>query len=103
MYRSPHGAVQPVLDDMQSQLAHEHGFNKPLLLVGDFNFDTAQPSKPGVQAYMEQLEDLNLKQLVTQPIRPSSGSVLEQVIVRTANVSTAQCPRIGKFGWETTP
>ena len=64
MYRPPRGAVLPVLDDMQSQLAHVLGFNKPLLLVGDFNFDTAQPGKPGVQAYMEQLEDLNLKQLL---------------------------------------
>ena len=42
MYRPSRGAVQPVLDDMQNQLAQEYGSNKSVLSVGDFNFDTAQ-------------------------------------------------------------
>ena len=89
MYRPPSAPVATVLDDMQCQLAHVCGTDKPLYVLGDVNFDWLQPSKPDVRRYSQMLGDVNVKQLVTEPTRPVSGTLLDHVIVRSSDAVTS--------------
>ena len=83
--------MSAILDDMQDQLAHVNGTGKPLYLLGDLNFDLLQPTKPEVRRYTQTLQDLNLKQLVTEATRPESGSLIDHAIVRSSDdVTTAR-------------
>ena len=91
IYRPPSAPVSASLDDIQDQLAHAIGNGKPVYLLGDFNFDLLQPARPEVRRYIQIIQDLNMKQLVTDPTRPESGSLIDHILVRsTDDVTTAR-------------
>ena len=85
MYRPPSAPVSATLDDMQSQLVHINATGRPLYLLGDLNVDLLQPTKPEVQRYQQALHDINVKQLVSSPTRPESGSLIDHIIVRSSD------------------
>ena len=88
LYRPPSASVSAVLDDLQSQLIHVHATDKPLYVLGDVNFDWLQQDQPGVRRYTQVLNDISVKQLVRQPTRPVSGTLLDHVIVRSCDTVT---------------
>ena len=88
MYRPPSAPVTAVLDDLQSQLAHVCGTDKPLYVLGDVNFDWLRLAELDVRRYSQVLEDVNVKQLVSVPTRPASGTALDHVIVRASDAVT---------------
>ena len=88
IYRPPSASVGVVLDDFQSQLAHVCATDKPLYVLGDVNFDWGHPNRPCVRRYSQMLDDVNVKQLVRQPTRPVSGTLLDHVIVRASDTVT---------------
>ncbi|XP_043214665.1 uncharacterized protein LOC122378022 [Amphibalanus amphitrite] len=88
MYRPPSAPVTAVLDDLQSQLAHVCGTDKPLYVLGDVNFDWLRLAELDVRRYSQVLEDVNVKQLVSVPTRPVSGTALDHVIVRASDAVT---------------
>ena len=89
IYRPPGGAISPVLEDLHDQLVRVVGMGKPICVVGDTNLDTLQQHKPDVKRYLQILHDLSLRQIVTGPTRPESGSQLDHVIVRSSDDTTA--------------
>ena len=89
IYRPPGAPVAAALDDLQGQLVHVCGTDKPLFVLGDVNFDWLQPAKPDVRRYGQVLEDVNVKQLVTEPTRPATGMLPDHIIVRTTDVITS--------------
>ena len=97
IYRPPSGAISPVLEDLHDQLVHVTGVGKPTCVVGDTNFDTLQPDKPDVRRYLQVLHDLSLKQIVTGPTRPESGSQLDHVLVRCSDDASAA--RVVRCAW----
>ncbi|KAF0295772.1 hypothetical protein FJT64_006754 [Amphibalanus amphitrite] len=89
--RPPSAPVSAALDAIQDQLARVNSTGKPVYLLGDLNFDLQQPSKPEVKRYQQTLQDLGMKQLVSGPTRPESGSLIDHVVVRaTDDVTTAR-------------
>ena len=82
VYRPPAAAAAAVMDDLHLQLTHVIGAGRPLFLLGDTNYDLARPLRSDTQRYSRTLHDLGLKQLVTGPTRPETGTLLDHVIVR---------------------
>ena len=70
-------------------MAHAIGNGKPVYLLGDFNLDLLQPARPEVRRYIQIIHDLNMKQLVTDPTRPESGTLIDHVVVRSTDDVTA--------------
>ena len=88
VYRPPNAPVDTVLDDLQRQLAHVCATDKPLYVLGDVNFDWLQQNQPGVRRYSQMLDDVNVKQIVREPTRPESGTLLDHAIVRSSDTIT---------------
>ena len=83
IYRPPSGAISDALDDLQEQLLYVVGTGRPLYALGDTNFDLLKAAAPDVQLYQQTLDDLSLKQIVTDRTRSESGALLDHVIVRS--------------------
>ena len=82
-YRPPSSRVAPVMNDFRHQLTHVLCREHPIYVLGDLNWDVLQPSKPGVQQYLDLLHNLSLSQLITTPTRsaPSAPpSLLDHLI-----------------------
>ena len=81
VYRPPSGQPTPAIEDMHSQLTHVRARDQPIYLLGDTNFDVTRPDKPGVTSYLQQLSDLSLKQLITEPTHPGlNPSLIDHMI-----------------------
>ena len=89
IYRPPSGAISDALDDLQEQLLFVVGSGRPLYVLGDANFDLLKAATPDVQRYRQTLDDLSLKQIVTDRTRPESGALLDHVIVRSTDNTTS--------------
>ncbi|KAF0296208.1 putative dipeptidase [Amphibalanus amphitrite] len=100
IYRPPCGAISPFLEDLHNQLVHVTGLGKPICVVGDTNFDTSQPDKPDVTRYLQALHDLSLKQIVTGPTRPESGSQLDHVIVSEGVAKLRHLKTVQRFTYD---
>ena len=50
-----------------------------MYLLGDLNFDVLSPQKPGVSHYLQMLNDVHLKQVVSDPTH--GGSLLDHIII----------------------
>ena len=72
IYRPPAGPPTPAIEDLHSQLTRVMAKEQPIFLLGDTNFDVTRPDKPGVTSYLRHLQDLSLRQLVTEPTHPGS-------------------------------
>ena len=95
-YRPPAGSPTPAIDDLHRQLTHVMAKGHPVFLLGDTNFDVTRPDKPGVTSYLQQLTDLSLRQLVTEPTHPGqSPSLIDHFITNrhdlTADVTVVPC------------
>ncbi|KAF0314346.1 hypothetical protein FJT64_015186 [Amphibalanus amphitrite] len=70
--------------------------NLPIYLLGDTNFDVTRHEKPGVTSYLQQLDDLSLKQLIVEPTHPGlNPSLIDHFITNkpedTSNVRVVPC------------
>ena len=95
-YRPPSGPPAAAIEDLHYQLTDVLSRDRPMYLLGDLNFDTLQPTKPGVSGYLQLLADLSLHQLVTSPTRPgATPSLIDHIIVNrpelTASTSVVRC------------
>ena len=89
-YRPPSGQLAPALDDLHQELTHVLANDLPTYLLGDLNFDTLRPDKPGVMPYLQLLHELDLHQLVTTPTRQSENPTLIDHIITNRPLSTAE-------------
>ena len=88
-YRPPAGAAVAAIDDLHHQLTHVLARDRPTYLLGDFNFDALQPTKPGVTGYLQLLEDLSLHQLVAAPTRPgNTPTLIDHLITNRPELTT---------------
>ena len=69
IYRPPSSAISAALDYLQEQLLCVLETGRPLYVLGDTNFDLLKPIAPDAQRYMQILDELSLKQMVTDPTR----------------------------------
>ena len=74
IYRPTGEPSVPAIDDLQEQLTHVLARGKPMFVLGDTNFDVLRPTKPGVEAYLQMLNSLSLKQLITAATHPGANS-----------------------------
>ena len=95
VYRPP-SVPAAATDDLHDQLLHLHSLGKSIFVLGDMNLDLLCPEKPGVRYYMQLLDDLNLKQIVPVPTRPSQtmeaspGTLIDHISIPAADsVTTA--------------
>ena len=96
VYRPPAGSPTPAIDDLHRQLTHVMAKDQPVFLLGDTNFDVTRPNKPGVTSYLQQLTDLSLRQLITEPTHPGQNpSLIDHFITNrhdlTADVRVVPC------------
>ena len=88
-YRPPAGAAVAAIDDLHHQLTRVLARDRPTYLLGDFNFDALQPTKPGVTGYLQLLEDLSLHQLVAAPTRPgNTPTLIDHLITNRPELTT---------------
>ena len=94
VYR-PTSVPAAATDDLHDQMLHLHSLGKSIFVLGDMNLDLC-PEKSGVRYYMQLLDDLNLKQIVSVPTRPSQvveaspGTFIDHILVPAAdNVTSA--------------
>ena len=86
VYRPP-AASAAATDDLHDQLLHLHSLGRNMFVLGDMNLDLLCPEKPGVEYYKQMTHDIGLKQIVTQPTRPSqtergsSGTLIDHILV----------------------
>ena len=87
IYRPP-AAPAAATDDLHDQVLHLQALGKKCFVLGDMNLDWLCPDKPGMKYYMQLLDGLSLKQIVTLPTRPSQieqdspGTLIDHVLVR---------------------
>ena len=81
-------------DDLHDQLLHLHSLGNSIFVLGDMNLDLLCPEKPGVRYYMQLVEDVNLKQIVPVPTRPSQtmdvspGKLIDHSLIPEADSVT---------------
>ena len=81
IYRPPGEPPVLAIDDLHDQLVYVMTKGKPMLVLGDTNFDILRPDKSGVSSYMQLLSSLSLHQLITTATRPgSSPTLLDHII-----------------------
>ena len=97
VYRPPSAPVTAALDDLQAQLTHVICTGKPIFALGDVNFDALQPAKADVHRYLQMISAMDMKQLVTGPTRPASGTLIDHVLVRSSDDVTAT--RVEPCSW----
>ena len=89
VYRPPSSPTTPAIDDLHNQLTSVLGLNLPMYLLGDTNFDVSRPEKQGVTPYLQQLDDLSLTQLITEPTHPGlNASLIDHFITSKRELPT---------------
>ena len=89
VYRPPSSPTTPAIDDLHNQLTSVLGLNLPMYLLGDTNFDVSRPEKQGVTPYLQQLDDLSLTQLITEPTHPGlNASLIDHFITSKRELTT---------------
>ena len=88
IYRPPRAPVAPALDDLQTQIVHAASTSRPVYVLGDTNFDILKPSRPDVRNYLQMVNELEMKQLVTSQTRPTSGTLIDHILVRSTDDAT---------------
>ena len=95
VYRPP-AAPADATEDLHSQLLHLQSLGKNVYVLGDMNIDWLRPEKHNAKNYIQLLDDLSMKQIVTLPTRPSQteqnsrGTLIDHILVPAAdNVTTA--------------
>ncbi|KAF0292538.1 hypothetical protein FJT64_009479 [Amphibalanus amphitrite] len=97
IYRPPSAPVTAAIEDLQTQLAHAICTGKPVFVLGDTNFDTLKPDKADVHRYLQMISAMDMKQLVSCPTRPASGSLIDHVLVRQSDDITTT--RVEPCSW----
>ena len=69
---------------------------EPLVIVGDFNIHFDDANDPGAAIFLDLLESMNLKQLVTGPTH-ERGHTLDLTITRETDSVVHGIPSIGRF------
>ena len=67
IYRPPGSSTARGLELIEEQLRAATATGKPLVVLGDFNFDMLDDSKPGTRDFKRIINDVNLMQLVEEP------------------------------------
>ena len=87
VYRPP-AAPAAAVEDLHDQLAHFNGLGRNVIVLGDMNLDLLTPGLPGPRSYTQMLQDMSMKQIVTDVTRPNTaanragpGSLIDHVIV----------------------
>ena len=57
-------------------------------MLGDTSFDILKPSRPDVRNYLQMVNELEMKQLVTSQTRPTSGTLIDHILVRSTDDAT---------------
>ena len=80
--------MTPDIDDLRQQLLEVSGHGKPIFLLGDLNFNLAQPDKPQVAHYITMLQELNVIQLIQDPTHHGvTPSLIDHILTNQISIS----------------